>query len=474
LLLAFDSFVLAAALGRDIAIGKIIHGDDHARIKVKTSALADEVRKRLGKITALLSSPTSPDLILNRHCAECEFQAQCRKEAIAKDDLSLLSGMSATERGTLHSKGIFTVTQLSYTFRPRRRPKRQREKREKYHHSLKALAIRKKKIHIVGSPELKIEGTPVYLDVEGMPDRAFYYLIGVRIGNDDSAVQHSLWADTVEDEGKIWREFLAILETVEKPVLIYYGSYESTFLKRMTERHTNEVGNDAFLQKVAKEAVNLLAHIYGQVYFLTYSNGLKAVAGFIGFSWSASDSTGQNSIIWRHQWEGSRAPALREKLLAYNVADCEACEVLCKVLNRLPSRSRLGDCATKQDVAVVIEDLPSAFSHPDWGTFSGTIPELNIINEAAQWDYQRDRIYLRNGKHPKEKVSKNQAKKRRATGKVDRVVSFPTSQVCPKCHRKSNHEAGTESHMTSFIYSVSFGANYPIVFKNHPGKRDLS
>ena len=145
--------------------------------------------------------------------------------------------MSAKERQKLRSKGIFTVTQLSYTFRPRRRPKRLRDKREKYHHSLKALAIREKKIHIVGSPELKIEGTPVYLDVEGLPDRDFYYLIGVRIGNGESAVQHSLWADTVEDEGKIWREFLAILETVEKPVLIHYGSYETTFLKRMSERY---------------------------------------------------------------------------------------------------------------------------------------------------------------------------------------------------------------------------------------------
>ena len=69
--------------------------------------------------------------------------------------------------------GIFTVTQLSCTFRPRRRPKWQRDKREKYHHALKALAIREQKIHIVGSPELKLAGTPVYLDVEGLPDRDF-------------------------------------------------------------------------------------------------------------------------------------------------------------------------------------------------------------------------------------------------------------------------------------------------------------
>src|SRR5437016_10155406 len=111
-----------------------------------------------------------------------------------------------------------------------------RDKREKYHHCLKALAIRENKIHIVGNPELKIEGTPVYLDVEGLPDRDFYYLIGVRIGNGETAIQHSLWADTVEDEGKIWRECLAILEGVGNPVLIHYGRYETTFLKAMAER----------------------------------------------------------------------------------------------------------------------------------------------------------------------------------------------------------------------------------------------
>jgi len=51
------------------------------------------------------------------------------QKAIEKDDLSLLGGMSENERKKLRSKGIFTVTQLSYTFRPRRRPKRMRDKR---------------------------------------------------------------------------------------------------------------------------------------------------------------------------------------------------------------------------------------------------------------------------------------------------------------------------------------------------------
>ena len=126
--------------------------------------------------------------------------------------------MTEKERAEFNSKGIFTVTQLSYTFRPRHRPKVLKDKREKYHHSMKARAIRERKIYIVGSPKLEIDGidgTPVYLDVEGLPDRDFYYLIGIRFRAGDSAVQHSLWADSPSDEGRIWQEFLLKLAEIE-------------------------------------------------------------------------------------------------------------------------------------------------------------------------------------------------------------------------------------------------------------------
>jgi predicted RecB family nuclease len=276
-LLAFDAFVLSKIIGREISFGKIIHGDNHAALKVKTLPLVAEVRKRLDRITTLVSNPTAPDLVLNRHCAECEFQTRCRQRAIEKNDLSLLTSLSEQERADLNGKGIFTVTQLSYTFRPRRRPKELQQKRERYHHSLKALAIREKKIHIVGRAELKIDGTAVYFDVEGLPDRNSYYLIGVRIGSGESAIRHSLWADTIEDEGRIWREFLAILEAVEKPVLVYYGSYEKTFLNSMCERH-GKPPEGSIVAETVRTGVNLLSVIFAQIYFPTYSNGLKDIA----------------------------------------------------------------------------------------------------------------------------------------------------------------------------------------------------
>jgi hypothetical protein len=41
LVLAFDAFALSRSLGFEIGLGKIIHGDDHVALKVKTSALTN-------------------------------------------------------------------------------------------------------------------------------------------------------------------------------------------------------------------------------------------------------------------------------------------------------------------------------------------------------------------------------------------------------------------------------------------------
>jgi len=241
MLVAFDALVLSEMLGCASKFAKIIHGDEGATLKVKTGSLSSEVRKRIEKIRALVSADSPPDLILNRHCAVCEFQSRCRKKAIETDDVSLLANMSKQERKQYNSKGILTVRQLSFAFRPRRRPKHLREKREKYHHSLKALAIRENRIHIVGRPELKITGTPIFFDVEGVPDRNFHYLIGMRIVKNDCCVQHSFWADAQQEEGKIWREFLQVCAEIKDPVLIHYGGYEAAFLKRMRERFSDHV-----------------------------------------------------------------------------------------------------------------------------------------------------------------------------------------------------------------------------------------
>lgn len=226
MLAAFEAIVLAKALGTKTGVAKIVHGEKRATSSVKAGGLSRAVHAKISQVVSLLSAPSPPDAVLNRHCPECWFHDRCRKSAVDKDDLSLLSHLTDKERARFRGKGIFTVSQLAYTFRPRRRSKRLAARPERYHHALKALAIRERKTHVVGRPELPIEGTPIFIDVEGLPDRDFYYLIGVRVEGPDGTHHHVLWADSAADEKRIWDEFIDILSDADHPMLLHYGSFE--------------------------------------------------------------------------------------------------------------------------------------------------------------------------------------------------------------------------------------------------------
>ncbi len=53
------------------------------------------------------------------------------------------------------------------------------------------------------------------MDVEGVPDWDFYYLIGLRYEAEGSPVEQSFWADGPEGEHEIWRQCLRALKLVE-------------------------------------------------------------------------------------------------------------------------------------------------------------------------------------------------------------------------------------------------------------------
>jgi predicted RecB family nuclease len=433
LIVAFDALTVSGAIGREVKFAKIIHGDDSATLKVKTPALADQVRKGIDKITTLLSAKASPDLILIRHCAECEFRDRCRQKAIEKDDLSLLPRMTEKDRKQCARKGIFTVTQLSYTFRPRRRPKRLRGKREEYHHALKALAIRTKTIHVVGSPALKIEGTPVYLDVEGSPDSDLYYLIGLKFATPKGIVRHSLWADSAEGEKQIWVNFVNILAAIERPVLVHYGSYETIFLKKMCKRY-GEPPKETPIAKAITQTVNVLSLILGQFYFPSYSDGLKQIAVYLGFNWSDPDASGLNAIVWRKAWQATKAPEIKSKLITYNQEDCDALDKTTSDLDKLSSKPTSTPDGCSQavvDVASLRSDAPYRFERPEFA-----VPDFERINKAAYWDYQHNRIRIRDPDNPQPASSKR-SKRRRRSVSPNREVENPVASVCPECNKSA-------------------------------------
>jgi predicted RecB family nuclease len=441
------------------SFGWILHGREFRIKKVKLARSLEQADKALEDIRMLDERPSEPPLLrLNAHCPTCVFRNTCRTTALEKDDLSLLRGIKEKEIVKLRNKGIFTVTQLSYTFRPRKNSKRSSPGTIKYYHALKALALREKRIYVVGRPELTITGTPVYIDVEGTPDCDSYYLIGLRIPGAASVVQRSLWADDRAAEENIWKEFLQIITNIENPQLIYYGSYETVFLRRLKKRYGDTAEDErSLVHGLMKSAQNVLSVVYGRVYFPTYSNGLKDIASYLGFKWSIEEPSGQRSLALRREWELTGSETVKQDLINYNADDCTALEVVVQTLLQLIPRDSASPTALPHPNAVHVDSLKPQTPYR-LGPVDFVLPELDQINKCAYWDYQRDRIYIRSNPRLRRVARRKQRKKRRRILPVNVTVSPSRPWKCPGCasnkikrngrHRK--RRTGSEETKESF------------------------
>jgi predicted RecB family nuclease len=122
-MLAFCGIILGEVQGNVVKFGNIIYGASLSRSKVQLHKLLPLAQQILLDITDLRSSTDHPLLRLNSHCQICEFKDKCKSIAVEKDDLSLMRGLRDNNIADLGAKGIFTVNQFSFTFRPRKQRK---------------------------------------------------------------------------------------------------------------------------------------------------------------------------------------------------------------------------------------------------------------------------------------------------------------------------------------------------------------
>ena len=122
-----------------------------------------------------------PPIIFKDHCRICPFRKTCLDQAEKEDNLTLLDHMTPKIMGKYHKKGIFTVNQLSYLFKPRRQRRKRAHVPSRFNLELQALALRTGKIYIHQPPSIPVYPTELFLDIEGVPDHGTYYLIGLTV-----------------------------------------------------------------------------------------------------------------------------------------------------------------------------------------------------------------------------------------------------------------------------------------------------
>jgi predicted RecB family nuclease len=420
--LSFAGHVLGLIQGSPPGYGRIITLDGVAH-KV---ALADHYRETalvLAEVRKLADRDAMPPpVILNRHCPLCPFRAECLTQAVAADDLSLLDRMTPKAIRRYHKKGIFTVTQLSYLFRPRRlRPRAGASPAFKL--ELQALAIRAGKIYLQTPPGVVRKPVEIFLDIEGIPDEQFHYLIGVLVRRGDECLAHSFWADSKEDEPRIWDELRTLLDAYPGAPSIHYGSYEPRAIARMGQRCDTNV--EAYIGRM----INLNEAVFGRIYFPVRSNSLKAIGGFLGAVWAEPDASGLQSLVWRYNWEKSRNTELRARLLRYNQDDCDAVQLLWDELLRIKDSAESDD---RLDFA----DRPKQFASEIGSQVHARFEE---ILRSAHADYQKNRICLRtednappdSGRRERGGQKGHPKYQRVLPTMADRIVTVARKRVCP-------------------------------------------
>lgn len=441
-LLAAGGLILARHQGVQPKTGTLVCGSSCTVRTVKLTNHYRAVQNLLDSALAMASDSAAPTLRLNDHCGVCEFRDDCRRQALESDDLSLLGKITDKQINDYRQKGLFTVTALSYTFRARR-GKLVHPKCRPRSLPLHALAIRQQRILVVGKPTFPTADVRIYFDAEGDPERKFNYLLGLLIVKDGKEELISLWADDPSQQINLFNQFLEIVGRYPKYTLFHYGTYESALLRQMRA----VVRNKRAVGAVMAASVNILAPLFSDVYFPTFSNSLKDIARYLGVSWTDAKASGLQSLAWRARWEQTGDDTFKQQLITYNGEDCRALKLVTEALEAIGRREQV----TAHGTEVKVEEVSFEPNSRSWGKIGYLLPDLDHVNKCAYFDYQRDRLHLRDGSRPRSRKKRKPRRRQRWLRPHERHTI--RVEVCPVCG-SSDLEKQEKAVFTKQVYDL--------------------
>lgn len=180
-----------------------------------------------------------------------------------------------------------------------------------------------------GQPQLKhpveFSGTttPVYFyDIETFGETT--YLHGVVRVMSGKREERQFLARRPVEEGKSWHAFLNYLACDHDAIVYCWSDYEFSFVNRLWEKYG---GNDQGYKHL-NGMIDQCAFVREHFALPTSTYSIKEVAPIFGFRWRAEDAGGLNSEAWYREWLDSGDQVILDKILAYNLDDVIAMEVI--------------------------------------------------------------------------------------------------------------------------------------------------
>ncbi|ANV85148.1 recombinase B [Picosynechococcus sp. PCC 7003] len=322
----FHSFLLEAIQGRSPRLTQLILRARRPH-RVDVDLWADKLQETVTDCINLLLPELEPEVFISRQrCHLCSWHNHCYAIAQADNHLSLVPGVTPNRYESLQGIGVNTLESLAQTS-----PKHlgqhlgadiamqlQQQARAIVHQEVVWRINRPNKTQPI--PQGTVE---LFFDIEAEPDRNVDYLLGVYLVDQQNQREkfYGFVAETLEEEGKIWQEFVEFVTQFPEAPIFHFSPYERDTLNRLGKKYGTPPQQ---LQKIVGRLMDIHQWVTKYLVFPVESYSLKALANCLGYQWREQGVSGDQTVCWYDQWLETGDHQLLEAIVRYNEDDCRA------------------------------------------------------------------------------------------------------------------------------------------------------
>ena len=319
--LVFYATLLERIQGRFPNEPAIINGDG-LRLPFDASTMIADFAGYVSELQKIRAGE-KPDPVLRKSCFDTGlWGVLCKHDAESKNDIALLYNVDVAKLRALRDLGVRTVDDAAsmdpVAFDGAAKGLRQ--------HGLEVMkrqaqSLKSKCVTVREAVALPAEGLEIHFDIESDPPSDVDYLYGFLLRGSTGDVYKAFVAERLEDEGKMWREFLTWLETLPSVYSVYhFAPYEMTRLGVLEARY----GGSSWLDLFRSRMIDLKEIASHSITFPLYFYGLKYIAPFLGFSWRSNVKGGGQSVDVFEKFLETHERALLDSIILYNEDDVRA------------------------------------------------------------------------------------------------------------------------------------------------------
>ncbi|MEY2832657.1 MAG: hypothetical protein RLZZ574_1915 [Cyanobacteriota bacterium] len=331
LIAAFHAQILAIIQERIPERSQLIL-KEHNSYQINLAHGLTKMQETVAECLIMLTEQNEPEVFISRQrCSLCSWYGYCHQVAKSTEHLSLIPGITPKRYEYLQSIGVNTVQSLIDISATSLEETLGYETTHQLKQQISAIKsdrpVVRSSFDLVNTQPIPSGAIELYFDIEAEPERQTDYLLGVLLVDrtNNSEQFHAFLAENLEDEGKIWQEFLDFISLYPDAPIFHYSEYEADTIKRLAKLYgtSREQKKD-----ILSRLVDLHFWVMASVIFPVESYSLKALANWIGFYWRETTGSGDQSVCWYDQWLITQDRTLLDLILSYNEDDCRATRYL--------------------------------------------------------------------------------------------------------------------------------------------------